>query len=250
MKRIILCEGKTDAILVGYFLMRTAGWFFSRDSILKLPFNRGNESLCWFRHDAKQNQELAVWGAGGLDQVRTKFRLVVERNRNERESINRFERIVLLIDRDQRSVDECIGMLREWTEEAELALEGDLGLSVWVPALINLNKTPAETYRLELLPLVLPPDGNGALETFLANALRTNNAEDENLVGSSRQFIDALPDEPYLVQRRFRPKACLGAILSVMSPDWVFSEVDERLTAVRWEELVAIQNAYSELARL
>ena len=30
MNRLILCEGKTDAILLGYYLMKTDGWELER----------------------------------------------------------------------------------------------------------------------------------------------------------------------------------------------------------------------------
>ena len=40
------------------------------------------------------------------------------------------------------------------------------------------------------------------------------------------------------------------AILSVMSPDWVFSELDERLTLVKWEEIKSVESIYEKLSEL
>ena len=63
MKRIILCEGKTDAILISYFLERKFGWSYIKWSRIKknmknwFQINQGNEVLNWYNHPKKPNQE-------------------------------------------------------------------------------------------------------------------------------------------------------------------------------------------------
>jgi hypothetical protein len=116
-----------------------------------------------------------------------------------------------------------------------------------VNATIVIKSTPPQDHEVEVLPIVLPPDGNGELETFLLNALRASSDEDELLVDRARVFVGDIPDEPYLSHRRYRPKACLGSVLSVISPDWVFSRLDERLLLIEWERLEQVANIYSML---
>jgi len=250
MKGIILCEGKTDAILISYFLIKRFGWEYMREAVIKLPIEKDNEVLNWYRHPEKPDQELAIWGVGGIDEILVKLELVIDRTRNEQTPDNRFERIVLFFDRNSRSKKQCEDLLEKWIVESGLEVSDKLQLGEWDDASLALNKTPKEDHQLRMLPIVLPPDSEGNLEIFLMKSLKKQSCHERQLVDEAGKFIDCLPKEPYLSKKRFRPKACLGSILSVMSPDWVFSELNERLTRVQWEELESVTTAYEKLSEL
>ena len=251
MKRIVICEGKTDAILVGYFLIKVYGWQFTRgDKLPALPFDKKNESLCWYSQPNRGGSELAVWGAGGITRVSEKLATAVNRTKADPIADTRFERFVILIDRDARSTDEARALVQGWCAAAGIALEGDLVLGDWAAASIQLEKKPPQAHPIRVLPIVLPPTQEGCLEVFLAEALRTVGDADKNIVDSCRELVSKIPDEPYLVEQRFRPKATVGAALSIMSPDWVFGDLDEKLTAIAWEEIQQASAAYSRLADL
>lgn len=250
MKRIIVCEGKTDAILVGYFLIKVYGWFYSKKTFVNLPYDKQNEVLNWYTHPQKGDSELAVWGAGGIDRVGEKVASVVERTRAERLPQNRFDRVVVLIDRDNRSVEECVRLITDWLRGAGMAFAGDITIGEWITTETELRKTPPEPHELRALPIVLPPMGPGCLEIFLAEALRSRGDPDRPIVDECRRLVEGVPDDPYLVRRRFRPKAAIGAVLSIMSPDWVFGDLDEKLTAVAWEQIEAAHGAYARLGDL
>ncbi|MDD1475219.1 hypothetical protein MEO41_28720, partial [Dolichospermum sp. ST_sed4] len=79
MKKIILCEGKTDAILLSYFLIKKFGWQFIRGQVFGLPSNKDNEVLNWYRHPEDPYQELAIWGVGGISEIPSKLNEVVNR---------------------------------------------------------------------------------------------------------------------------------------------------------------------------
>jgi len=250
MKRIILCEGKTDAILISYFLIKRFGWSYTDKQVIRLPVARDNEMLNWYRHPEKRDGELAIWGVGGIDNLAARLGNVIERTQNERDPKNRFERIVLFFDRDRRNEEECANLIKEWATGCKLKLTGTLQLGKWTDATTNLLKTSPESYQLSILAIVLPPDGKGNLETFLIDALKKHSNVDKHLSEEASTFIGNLPDEPYLFRQRLRSKACLGAILSVMSPDWVFSKLDERLVQVQWEDITYVLDAYQKLDEL
>lgn len=63
MKRAIICEGKTDAILISYFLIRKFDWIYMEGQVLGFPVDRNNEVLNWYKHPKKPNQELASYCA-------------------------------------------------------------------------------------------------------------------------------------------------------------------------------------------
>jgi hypothetical protein len=251
MKRTVICEGKTDAILISYFVKRRFGWVRTKSPVIRLPVVRDNEVLYWYYHPEKPDQELAIWGAGGIDQIPVKLGHIINRSRAERTPINRFGRVVLFFDRNDRNKTQCKDLVEKWaTEDNELEITGKLQLGQWVDARVELRKSPQEDYELRILPIVLPPDSEGNLEIFLTNSIRDQSEHDEQLVDRARSFIGFIPDEPYLSKTRYRPKACLGAILSVMSPDWVFSTLDHRLTRVQWEKIRSVTAVYEKLSEL
>ncbi|MGN0404658.1 MAG: hypothetical protein ACI4F1_05520 [Bariatricus sp.] len=52
MNKLILCEGKTDAILLSYYLGKTAGWKFVKKgpSGLAIQQPNDNESISWYKN--------------------------------------------------------------------------------------------------------------------------------------------------------------------------------------------------------
>jgi hypothetical protein len=100
------------------------------------------------------------------------------------------------------------------------------------------------------LSIILPPESKGNLEVFLLNALKESSSNDRFLVEEAERFINNIPKEPYLLKSRLRQKAWLGSVLSVMSPDWVFTSLDERLKKVSWENLESAFSAYQKLRDL
>ena len=119
MKRIILCEGKTDAILISYFLKKF-GWIHVTRLVIGLPFDGTNEVLNWYKHQEKPGQELAIWGVGGIDQIPVKLRHIIERTRNETTSVNRFARVVIFFDCDDRTEAKCKVMVKAWATDSGL----------------------------------------------------------------------------------------------------------------------------------
>ena len=205
----------------------------------------------WYKHPEKPNQELAIWGSGGIDEIPIKLGHVIERTRNERISSNRFECIVLFFDHNDRNQDECEALVKKWTtEDNELEVATELRLGQWTDATVELRGSSAENHRLSILPIALPPDSKGNLEVFLMDSIRGQSGHDNQLVGKAREFIRDLPDKPYLDKTRYRPKACLGSILSVISPDWVISKLNNRLTRVQWEEIESVAAVYEKLSAL
>jgi len=250
MKRAIICEGKTDAILVGYFLIKVYGWFYSKQTFLQLPYDKPNEVLNWYTHPNRVGSELVVWGAGGITRVGQKVSEIIERTRSEHIGQNRFDHVVVLIDRDNRTIEQCEDLVRGWFLAAGLQFADDITAGEWKTTNTQLVKIPPEAHQVRALSIVLPPMGEGCLEIFLAEALRSTGDPDRPIVDGCRNLVNAMPAEPYLREPRLRPKAAIGAVLSIMSPDWVFGDLDEKLKTVAWEEIEMAHGAYSRLADL
>lgn len=256
MKRIIICEGKTDAILISYFLEKRFGWSYISEHPVKLPVaNARNEELNWYQHSERAGigQELAIWGVGGVSQIPVKLKAVIENNQRNPKPQDRFEYVVLFFDHDDPT-EVCLNAVQKWITDANLVLANELQLGEWVNAEMDLlGVTPPGKYRLRLLTIVLPPDRLGALETFLIDCWQQLSEADKQLTEAARTFIVDLPELPkqtYLNHRRLLDKACLGAILSVFSPDGLFQKIDPKLKSVSWEQIEDALAVYGKLEAL
>ncbi len=167
-----------------------------------------------------------------------------ERNRLERIQEKRFNKIIVYFDADQRNDKETIHLLEKWFQESAINIHDDIEIGKWINSSIRLLNSTAEIFPIKIFTVVLPPNSNGALETFLLNSLRNNTSEEALVVDKARLLIDEIPDDPFLPKKRYREKASLGSALSIFSPDWVFGETDERLTSIKWEEYVDIQQEF------
>jgi hypothetical protein len=259
MKRIIICEGKTDAILLSYFLIKKYGWQYEKkeDTRLKsdigFQIDKDNEELNWYVHTGKPNQELAIWGVGGIDNIPKRLGDVIDRTRRagnrieRRPTEKRFEKVILFFDRDIQTDDGCLNLVNGWLKENQVNFD-EIEFEQWMEFDITLFN--GEQNIIKVMAIVLPRDAQGNLETFLAESLGNQEDHDRHLVDEACSFIDKIPNEPYLTKKRLRSKACLGSILSVISPDWVFSELDRRLKLVEWEKLESVSSVYSLLGEL
>lgn len=251
MQRAILCEGKTDAILASYMLGKLHGWGFNNQLTRKpkvtLPVVHENECLTWY---SRNGVDLAIWGVGGYTELPTKMKAVADRTRAEGNAQLRFSHLVVVCDRDTRTEDECIANVSRWLMDAGITLNAALQLGQWLDGKVALARTPPADHDVKVLMVVVPPNSPGELESFLLTALSDDNDGDKELVDKAKTFIDGVPDPPYLVKRRLRAKAWLGAVLSVMSPDWVFSELDNRMKQVKWEDLALVCQVWGLLNQL
>jgi hypothetical protein len=256
MKNIIISEGKTDAILLSYFLIKKYSWQYEKKEDARLKKDIGfqieqdNEELNWYNHSDKPNGELAIWGVGGIDNIPKRLGDVIERTRREgRSPDNRFEKVIIFFDRDIRTDDDCQNLVNKWFRDNQISIE-EIRFEQWMEIRITLFDGKYDI--IKVMAIVLPRDAQGSLETFLAESLRNQPEReyDKQLVDEANIFINKIPDEPYLTKDRLRAKACLGCILSVISPDWVFSELDRRLKLVEWEKLESVSSVYSLLGEL
>ena len=253
MFQIILCEGKTDAIIISYFLIKKYHWTYSKQSPsakFELRARAENEILSWYKKQDEQSARLCIWGVGGINNIQSKLSEIIELIKNTRDEEERFSKIVLIADRDDFDDEVCIKNINSWLFNSGLENLSQIAIGDWGLAKININKTPTEEHHLQILPIILPLEKYGDLETFLLNSLGSESEEDQNLVSATEVFISSLPDSPYLTKRRYRSKAWLGATLSVISPDWVFSTLQGRLAIVEWDNLLEVQRAYQKLSDL
>lgn len=243
MPKLILCEGRTDAILTSYYLKKTANWTYVKEDPKLLLKTTDNEEVKWYK---KNGDFLCIFACGGIDNVPTKLIDVVGRNISEHNNSNIFDKIVILIDHDSRSETENIEKIKGWISSAKLDISrNDLRIQFWNSA--TYKNQQGKDLELKILPMVLPLVDTGNLESFLLDAISSTDANSNNVVQQSKVFVDSLAGVTSIQKNRYKGKAQLGAVLSVFSPEWVFTDLDVRLTSIDWTQYEVVNTAFAIL---
>lgn len=245
MIRIILCEGETDATLIGYYLNSTAGWSYSkRPKYLNLQFSL-QDNKCVLPYINDNGEELFVCGVGGKDGFRSFFEnylynIISKSHREEREF-----RIAVVTDRDNVNVQEIEKDIAEQFSTIKCSVSNDCWTSN------RFVNSFGQECLAEFLLVVIPQGKEGALENLLMDSL-SENEYDANIVEKCKGFVvESIEDiERYVSTERLRIKAQLGVVLSVMNPERIFSLFDEYIKSVPWEHSKVLKECFERLIEI
>lgn len=240
MNKLILCEGETDAILLSYYLEKTAGWYYSKkapDGLKIRPFEP-NQSTNWYQ---KNDDRLLICAVGGKDNFKNFFDEKIKFPMMQ----NAFEKISIVTDRDDREISEIESSASEIFGDITV----DLKNSTWVECKYE------DSYKMQkivtVLLTIIPKEHEGALETAMLDAI-SENEYDRNIVMKTGEFARQMRNEAskYISTDRIQLKAHLGLTWAVQSPEKVFSTIDEQIRSVKWEESSELKKCFAELIKI
>jgi len=241
MNSIILCEGRTDAILLSYYLIRIYGWEYAKKGPKKhLDINTSeNQEINWYKKD---NNYLMIFGVGGKDNFKNvinKYLSVVLRNYLQDDS---FQKIVILVDMDESSVSEIQKKHIEWLKPfVKKVKDREWIIGEFIDAFGNMQK-------VEVLSIIIPVGKQGALETTLLESI-SEDEYDRVIVDNCRKFIAEirLYAEKYVSTNRLELKAHLSCVFAVISPEKIFTTLDNVIKEVHWDESEVLKECFSVL---
>lgn len=246
MIRFILCEGETDATLLGLYLEKTTLWKFNKGRKPKpelnipntVPFS--NKKAFYYIQD---NKPLIICSVGGKDNFGKFFQEFVYPIIYLAQYEETAFRIVLMTDADDNPVDSIeTDILKQLSPNIE-----NIKNNIWKQNIIK--NSFSEIANVDFLLSVIPEEGSGALETVLLNALSEKD-KGSYIVEESENFIDKLKTVSYLPNDRLKLKAKLGVALSVFYPDKVFSQFDEQLKIVDWSKSEQLAKCLREIIKI
>lgn len=240
MKSIILCEGGTDLTLIQYFMEKANNWQY--DKQVKLFKLKQAKQL-------KNNENILIIGAtGGCSEIPKYFSDVLESNRYSSTPEETYTNIVIITDRDEvGSFDEIKDKILEKLNLNEI--EKDIENNSWIKC--NCLDGKMDLINFKILLLVIPFEENGALETFLLNAISQNDEYDKEIINKGNIFVDEIDSEKrYLNRRRYITKAKFDVYFSVRTSVEQFTERQNILRNINWEEYEEIQESFKKLKEL
>lgn len=241
MSKLILCEGKTDAILLSYYLERTCNWVHQKSPNkhnFKVDGTKG-ESAYWYQ---KKDEDLLICGIGGREKYNSFFnekilRMIVD--------ANEFSKVAVVVDRDDRNEQTIIDSLRVAFDPIFTVIKNDN----WVKN--YYENSFKEKKPIDFLLAIIPKDKEGALETILLDSI-SENEYDKKIVKQSISFVDGIQPiaSNYLDKKRLKIKAYLGVTWAVQYPEKIFSFIDEQIRSVKWEKSKLLSECFKELMKI
>ena len=109
-----------------------------------------------------------------------------------------------------------------------------------------------EIYHLEIIPIIVPFDQNGAIETVLMEGIAETGEEEEYIVSCANEYIAEVLKSGrlhnYLQHERQVLKAKLSAVISINNPDRSTSLFDKVLMSWDWETKNAVRRHFETIA--
>lgn len=254
MKSVIICEGNTDLVLLQYFLEKTYHWEYVNTKHYSDRMNRITEPVNqkWFRHPS--GNSLCLVSAGGCSRIPVLLNKCLDYN--SLGPLYPYDSIAVVCDRDEVETEAAFltSLLSEFSHY-HVQFDGGFIHNHWntatyTDALLNMRE-------LNCLPLVIPFEDTGAIESFLLNALSQASEAldpemvDKRVIEQCIHFIDNIDcSNKYLTRRRDLTKAKFDTVFVVMTPAEAFANRRNLLRSVPWEQFETIQSGFKHFSHL
>ena len=247
MNNIILCEGSTDYFLLQYYMREAYQWIDDtsiQNGILKMPKQKS-------RNLTKNSDILTIMAVGGCSQIGNGLRTVLNKNYLSPPNLSDvYNKIVIVTDRDEVGTEQTfIQTLQQVLSEYNITTTTPITNNTWLP--YSMQNQVGITIDFSILLLMIPFEENGAMETFLLNAIADKDSYDKTIIEQCNQFVDQIdPEKRYLTSRRYVTKAKFDTYFSVRTPVEQYAERQSIVKNVKWEEYNHIQTAFQKLGEL
>lgn len=260
MKSVIICEGNTDLTLIQYFLVKVYNWIYieknknkeyKEDGITHPLRTKNQNDIKWLEHS--NGSVLCILSSGGVSGIPNMLEQILDLNNLG--SVKQFDKIVVISDRDEVNTEvDFINTLNKKFKNYTVKFSTEVLHNCWnVAQYTDLNRNDCS---IKYLPLIIPFEETGAIETFLLDSISAANGIDKKVIDQCRKFIDKIDckdsggTQKYLKHRREQTKAKFNTVFSVMTPAEAFEQRRTLLRSVPWEQYETIQNCFKQLSKL
>ena len=242
MNKLILCEGKSDVVLLSYYLDKKCGWSVSRKPPKNIDIkieSKRNECGYWYK---KNSDYLFICGVGGKDNFGRFFYQNILRTILDSSS---FSKIAVITDRDDRIVEDIVLDVVSWMRPIKTALQEN----IW--SVGTYEDSFGTVQEVQILLRVIPSDHEGAMETVLLEAI-SEDPYDTVIVEKSGEFVASMESvaDRYLCSRRLKLKAHLAVTWAIQSPEKEFHFIDEQIRERKWEDSEILYDCFSQLIEI
>jgi hypothetical protein len=242
MNKLILCEGKTDAILLSYYLEKTCGWAHGAKAPKGLDItvgDTGGGSAYWYDRD---DDKLLICGVGGKSNFSNFFKAKILPAMIDSSA---FSKIAIVTDRDNRAEVSILSSVKSTFRK----VISNISPGIWQNN--TYQNSYDQTVFVDFLLLIIPTDKEGALETLLLDAI-SENEYDRVIVEKSKGYIEKIAKyaDKYIGKPRLRLKAWLGVTWAIRYPEKIFDLIDAQIRSVNWQDSQILNECFYELKKI
>ena len=225
---IILCEGDSDQVLLGSYLSKIMDLEFYRLTD-KNPFPE--EKIFWYHN--KNDKIIGIWNVGGCNFLPS-IKKIILREKLE----HSIESIIVVTDNDdvKMSEERYVGIYNTINELVSISnydsLSSQREYNTWHT--IKFAGSFSQITSIRYCFLLVPLNSQGALETFMLDALSEKSETEKDAIQQVKEFVKDFQSEKYLRKRREKIKAELGISLSIFCPEKMFDTMIEMINQVDW----------------
>jgi hypothetical protein len=248
MRSVVICEGSTDFVLLQYYFRKALAWVDAPKSrqrvVITMPRQRS-------RLLVRDGGELTLMAAGGAGNIHKALELVLKRMREGApDGSDAYENIIIITDHDDDDTPETmLGRLSSTLREVGANGDAVLTCDEWIQCKLTTKLGLEIAFRMYVF--FVPTEGNGAMETFLLNAVSRQDPYDGAIVARCEDFAhSADPERRYLTKRGYVTKAVFDAFFSIRTTADQFAERQRVFLSVNWEDYAAVNERFTVLAEL
>lgn len=247
MRSFILCGGFDDVLIWGYYLRKTQGWNYdpkgSFSNFYKFPQIDTKRQVVEIYK--REEDLLGIWSVGGKDAFEPAFKFINKINiQNPDQGINK---VFIVTDRDNNEIDSSLDSFVEKMKRCGF----DITKLHNMQANHYFYEIEDEMYCLDIIPIIIPFDRTGALETVLMDGIAETGDEESYIVDCANKYIDGVLDSgrlhKYLQHERYILKAKLSAVISITNPDRSTALLDRVLMSWEWENKDAVRRHFEAI---
>lgn len=235
---VILCEGKTDSVIINH-IMTSIGFIFIKNfQELGLNFKfkeLKRQNIDYFK---KEEDILAIWNTAGYSNIKSS----VEQITRLIENGERIDRLSIITDRDKSEISEIENKIASYFVGNFILKNNE-----WKD--YQIKDSFGRTIELKVLLQIVPTEKWGALETLLINALSEKGDEEKKLVERVEEFIEKLKIEKstFLEKERNVIKSKLGCTVNIMDPERTFKDIIPVLNSIDWSKNNTVQEYFDKI---
>lgn len=255
MNSIIICEGETDATLLQYYLEKKYAWeHLNKSTVKKLYQNNKISSLSEYPK-AKifkySSNLLAIVSADSSSKLFNVTKSIDDYNKTTLGA--KFDKIVIISDNDDLAAkNNFFDNFNKFFNDNDYTFINPISNNTWLTATyINYMQ---KVNTIEVLPLLIPFNEDGALETVLLNGIKEKSDVHKQVVEFSYNTIDtahALFNEHFLKGRSDCLKAKFDFVLTILTTREEYARRKEYLQeSIKWEDFDNVNSALLNLSYL
>ena len=251
MRSLIICEGITDSYVLRSYLEKTENWKFANKSELPKYYGRFTNSTGEhpkFITCKKGDDYVDICAVGSDTRIDEGFDFLYETNLT---NLNfPIEQVFIVMDRDERKIEDRLKKIMSDARRYKIEidkLENEKSNEFTIA--FGVKK-----HQLNVVPMIIPFDDFGSLETLLLKSIGEQGGESERVVELAENYIDSyielFPDKKqrkYLKKNKYIAKAKLSSAISLTHPDRTEVPFRELVMSHNWEKYDSVKNHFKIL---